>query len=158
MLTAIKKLFTDTKGNVAIITGGTILPILALVAGGIEIAETSRLKRSMQHAADTAVMAAFQKPDLSWSKRIKLANDFFDSNFPHDHRVLKIKKRLSGQQTKRRVILEYTASAENKSLTRGINPFTEITITVKSRALYIAGSFTPPKLIASGSVSLENPF
>ena len=47
------------RGNVAFMTAGALVPLLTLTAGGLEFAEYQRLQASMQHAADTAVMAAF---------------------------------------------------------------------------------------------------
>ncbi len=141
----------DESGNIAFMAGGAILPMLALVLGGIEMAEVSRVKRSMQHAADTAVMAAFDGNDLRWPQRIKRADRFFDFNFQNEHRVEKLQRKLRGQRQRRKVVLEYTASAQNVNLTGKLNPFADTRITVKAKAVYFLGSSRPPKLVYAGN-------
>ena len=112
----------NEDGNIALMAAGAAMPMLALIMGGIELAEFNRIERSMQHAADTAVMAAFDGRELDWSQRIKRADKFFDVNFPYDHRIKKVKRKLSGSQRRRKITLEYSASAQNVNLTGEVQP------------------------------------
>ena len=143
----------NEDGNIAIMAAGAAMPMLALIMGGIEMAEFSRIERSMQHAADTAVMAAFDGRDSNWSQRIKRADRFFDMNFPYDHRIKKVERKLSGSQRRRKITLEYSASAQNVNLTGKFNPFAKSRVSVKARAVYVQGSNRAPRLVYSRSSS-----
>ena len=143
------------SGNIAIMGTFAMIPILGLVVGGIEFAEIDKITRSMQHAADTAVIAAFDAPELTWSKRIRRANGFFDANFLFPERVGGVSKKLSGKQTKRRVVLNYSASAKIDSLFGEMSPFFDGTISVQASALYVEGSGKHPRLISSGKSSAK---
>ena len=137
------------KGNFAFITAAAALPALTLVAGGIEFAEYNKTMASMQHAADTAVMAAISSPEPRWSKRVRRAHRFFDVNFQQDRRASHVRKRLSGKRDRTRLVMTYQASATAKRLFGDLNPFTKDKIKVTARAEYILFSNRPPRLISS---------
>ena len=140
-----------TRGNVAFMTAGALVPLLTLTAGGLEFAELQRVEVSMQHAADTAVMAAFDKDRHGWRKKVRRANHFFDSNFHHSDRVTGIKKRLRGTTSRQRMVLTYQASSQVTSLFGELNPFTKSTIKVTSRAELYFKSRRGPRLISASS-------
>ena len=130
-------------------TAGAALPALTLIAGGLEFAEYHKTRTAMQHAADTAVMSAFYVPDRHWSKRVRRANDFFDSNFPNQKKVSGIKRRLRGKMDRKRFVLRYEASARINRLFGELNPFAKDKIKVTSTAEMVMGSRRAPRLIAS---------
>lgn len=153
---SIKKFLRCEKGNIAIMGTFAMIPILSLVVGGMELGEINKVTQSMQHAADQAVIAAFDEPDLSWSKRIRRADAFFDTNFPYPKRVEGLSKKLSGRQTRQRVELSYKANAKIDSLFGEMSPFASGSIRVEAKAIYIVGSGNPPRLIASEGNSRTN--
>ncbi|NKB51624.1 MAG: hypothetical protein GKR97_05275 [Rhizobiaceae bacterium] len=140
-----------TRGNVAFMTASALLPLLTLTAGGLEFAERQRIEISMQHAADTAVMAAFDNSKRGFRKKMRIAHQFFDANFQHAHRVTRIKKRLAGKDQRKRLVLTYQASGQVQSLFGELNPFTSNTIKVTSRAELIYHSARGPRLISASS-------
>ena len=139
------------RGNVAFMTAGALVPLLTLTAGGLEFAEYQRVQASMQHAADTAVMAAFQPAGRRWHHRVKRANQFFDVNFQHADRVTRVRKRLRGRQDRYRLVLQYQASSKINRLFGDFNPFTNDTIRVVSRAELNLKTGFAPRLISSGT-------
>ena len=139
------------RGNVAFMTAGALVPLLTLTAGGLEFAEYQRVQASMQHAADTAVMAAFHPEGRRWHHRVKRANKFFDVNFQHVDRVTRVRKRLRGRQDRYRLVLEYQASSKINRLFGDFNPFTNDTIRVVSRAELSLKTGLSPRLISSAS-------
>ena len=139
------------RGNVAFMTAGALVPLLTLTAGGLEFAEYQRVQASMQHAADTAVMAAFHPDGRRWHHRVKRANQFFDVNFQHVDRVTRVRKRLRGRQDRYRLVLEYQASSKINRLFGDFNPFTNDTIRVVSRAELSLKTGLSPRLISSAS-------
>ncbi|MGI9365304.1 MAG: pilus assembly protein TadG-related protein [Rhizobiaceae bacterium] len=145
------RFFRCERGNFAFITAAAALPALTLIAGGLEFAEYNKTKASMQHAADTAVMAAMTSPDPRWSKRVRRAHRFFDVNFQQGHRTNGIKKQLSGKRDRERLVMTYQATTSAKRLFGELNPFTKDKIKVTARAEYILFSSRPPRLISPGS-------
>ncbi|MEP0944881.1 MAG: Tad domain-containing protein [Rhizobiaceae bacterium] len=140
-----------TRGNIAFMTAGSLVPLLTLTAGGLEFAEYQRIQSSMQHAADTAVMAAFQPDGRRWHHRVRRANKFFDVNFQQPQRVTRIKKQLRGRQDRKRLVLQYQASAKINRLFGEFNPFTEDTVRVVSRAEMNFTTDYAPRLVAASS-------
>ena len=147
----ISAFLTCTRGNIAFMTAGALVPLLTLTAGGLEFAEYQRVQTSMQHAADTAVMAAFHPEGRRWHHRVKRANQFFDVNFQHADRVTRVRKRLRGRQDRYRLVLEYQASSKINRLFGDFNPFTNDTIRVVSRAELSLKTGLSPRLISSAS-------
>ncbi|MEP1206751.1 MAG: pilus assembly protein TadG-related protein [Rhizobiaceae bacterium] len=137
-----------SRGNVAFMTAGALVPLLTLTAGGLEFAERQRVEVSMQHAADTAVMAAFDTERRNWRNKVRRANRFFDANFHHAKRVKRVKKRLRGQEGRKRMVLTFQASSQVQSLFGEFNPFTSNTIRVTSRAELVYRSRRGPRLIS----------
>lgn len=130
-------------------TVGALVPLLTLTAGGLEFAERQRVETSMQHAADTAVMAAFDNDRHGWRKKVRRANNFFDSNFHYSNRVTRIKKRLRGQAGRKSMVLTYHASSQVHSLFGELNPFTGNIIKVTARAELVYRSGRGPRLISA---------
>ena len=137
-------------------TAGALVPLLTLTAGGLEFAERQRVETSMQLAADTAVMAAFNSERRNWRQRKKRADHFFDANFRHANRVTRIKKRLRGKESRRRIVLTYQASSRVHSLFGEFNPFSDNTIRVTSRAELVFRSGQGPRLVATEPGSRSN--
>lgn len=151
MYSKFKAFLACKRGNIAFMTAGALVPLLTLTAGGLEYAEYQRVQASMQHAADTAVMAAFQPEGRRWHHRVKRANSFFDVNFQHANRVTRIRKRLRGRQDRYRLVLQYQASSKINRLFGDFNPFTNDTIRVDSRAELNLKTGLSPRLISSAS-------
>ena len=149
MFPRLKEFIACTRGNIAFMTAGALVPMLPLVAGGLELAQYNKTQSSMQFAADSAVMAAITDPQLRWSKRIRRAHHFFDLNFQHRGLVNQVNKRLSGENRRGRVELTYRASTDVKTLFGELNPFTKSRITVKATAEHYWRSKRPPRLISS---------
>ena len=145
-----------TRGNVAFMTAGALVPLLTLTAGGLEFAERQRVESSMQLAADTAVMAAFNSDRRNWRQRKRRADHFFDSNFRYSNRVSRIKKRLRGKESRKRLVMTYQASSKVHSLFGEFNPFSNNTIKVISRAELVYRSGRGPRLISSEETSRSN--
>jgi len=150
MFPRLREFFACTRGNIAFMTAGALLPLLTLVAGGLELAQFNKAKSNMQFAANTAVLAAIRDPRMRWSSRVRLANGFFDGNFLHPGLVSKINKRLSGKHRRGRIELTYRASTDVKSLFGELNPFSKSTISVTATAEYNWRSRRSPRLITSG--------
>ncbi len=151
MFHRIRSFAKSTRGNVAFMTAGALMPILTLTAGGLEFAERQRIEISMQHAADTAVMAAFDNSKRGFRKKMRRAHQFFDANFQHSNRVTRVKKRLAGKDLRQRLVLTYQASGRVHSLFGELNPFTNNIIKVTSRAEFVYRSGRGPRLISATS-------
>ena len=151
MFQKIEPFLRCTRGNVAFMTAGALVPLLTLTAGGLEFAEYQRVQTSMQHAADTAVMAAFDTKGHRWHNRVRRADRFFDVNFKHANRVPRLKKRLRGRADRRGMVLQYQASSKVNSLFGELNPFTKDTIRVVSRAEINYRTDFAPRLVAAKS-------
>ena len=145
-----------TRGNVAFMTAGALVPLLTLTAGGLEFAERQRVESSMQLAADTAVMAAFNSERRNWRQRKRRADHFFDTNFRYANLVTRIKKRLRGKESRQRLVMTYQASSKVHSLFGEFNPFTNNTIRVTSRAELVYRSGRGPRLISPEPGSRSN--
>jgi hypothetical protein len=52
----------DQRGSVGVIFGLLIVPIMALAGAGFDYAQAARIRAKIQDAADSAVLAAAQKP------------------------------------------------------------------------------------------------
>ena len=142
-----------SRGNIAFMTAGALVPLLTLTAGGLEFAERQRVETSMQHAADTAVIAAFDVERNRGRDRVRRSHRFFDANFQYWKRVSRVKKRLRGQQGRQRLVMQFEASSKISSLFGEFNPFTSDTIKVTSRAELIYGSDQGPRLISAQSAA-----
>ena len=153
MFSLLARFTSCTRGNVAFMAAGALVPLLTLTAGGLEFAERQRVESSMQLAADTAVMAAFNSERRNWRQRKKRADHFFDTNFRYSNRVTRIKKRLRGKESRKRLVVTYQASSQVHSLFGEFNPFTNNTIKVTSRAELVYRSGRGPRLISPVSGS-----
>lgn len=52
MFPRLKEFIACTRGNIAFMTAGALVPMLTLVAGGLELAQYNKTQSSMQFAAD----------------------------------------------------------------------------------------------------------
>ena len=144
---------------------GAAMPLLTLGIGAIEIAEYNRVQKSMQTAADAAVLSIFSKAYMAvkknqhfdLSKSIKTANNLFDANFTQRHRVNALKRKLSGRQRKSKLQMTYSASANIKNMFGDINPLAGNKIIIHASAEFDPFSGKPPRLVYThkGSVAFD---
>ena len=72
VLTTLRERWTDTRGSMAILTTGVLVVILMVIAFGTAITGVQLERNGLQHAADSAALAASQAVDPS---RIYSAGD-----------------------------------------------------------------------------------
>jgi len=75
------KFLHETRGNVAIIFGLALVPILGLVGVGIDYGRGLSARTQLQAAADTAALAALSMGLESESEQIDAAHKAFSANF-----------------------------------------------------------------------------
>ncbi|MCB1476848.1 MAG: hypothetical protein KDJ53_12490, partial [Rhodobiaceae bacterium] len=70
----------DTKGNVAVIFGVALVPMIALAGAAMDFSSAYNARAKLQVAADAAALAATRNYGKSWSKRKQIATDTFNQN------------------------------------------------------------------------------
>lgn len=61
-----KRFRTDQRGNIAVIFGIAIIPIISAVGCAVDYSEASRMKAKLQSAADAAAVASISKNSQGW--------------------------------------------------------------------------------------------
>lgn len=96
-LKAIAKKFTrDERGNVALMFGLLLVPIIGMTGAGIDYSRSSQLRAKMAIASDAAVLAAVKATGKTLDERKAIANATFASNLGTDANLVNI----SGSLTK----------------------------------------------------------
>jgi Flp pilus assembly protein TadG len=73
---------SDTKGNVAIIFGLLLIPVIGFAGAAIDYSRANSARAALQSALDAAaLMLAKEAPALTPSERTKKANDYFRALF-----------------------------------------------------------------------------
>ena len=74
----------DTRGNASLLVGAALLPLMALVGGGLDMSVSYMARAKLQNACDSAVLAGRQSMEgTDWKNKNKQeAQKFFDFNFP----------------------------------------------------------------------------
>lgn len=77
-----RKFFSDTRGNYALITAITMVPLMGALAIGVDYAEMNRQLQYTQNALDAAAVATAHRyvEGANTSDLISYANSFFDAN------------------------------------------------------------------------------
>lgn len=112
MLRRLKLFASDKRGNVAIITAGSLSVLVMLGAGATDIARVNKVRSSMQSSADATLITALRMKKQPWIKRVKFSKEFFESNFAHPNMVTNLQSRLSGKQQTNRLIFRFETSAK----------------------------------------------
>ena len=80
-LKALLKAFRDERGSVAILFGLMALPLFFMMGAAIDYTRAVKFRQAMQHAADSATLAAAAlASDASTQDRINRAQSFFAAN------------------------------------------------------------------------------
>lgn len=81
---ALKVLLADKGGNVLVMTAASIVPILALVGGGIDVSRIYLAESRLQSACDAGALAARRAMGgLTWTDASnEAAQAYFSTNFP----------------------------------------------------------------------------
>jgi Flp pilus assembly protein TadG len=82
----LKRLAGNQAGNVMAMVAAAILPIAALIGGGLDMSRAYMVRARMQQACDAAALAGRRAMTTSTmtSDNIKEARKFFDFNFPQN--------------------------------------------------------------------------
>ncbi|MCB1542756.1 MAG: VWA domain-containing protein [Methylobacteriaceae bacterium] len=70
---AVQRFFRRDDGSVAVLTAVTVIPAMAAIGGAIEFSRLNSVRVAAQAAADTAVLAAASKANLSQTERQAIA-------------------------------------------------------------------------------------
>ncbi len=78
------RLRSDASGNVLAMTAASMIPMLAIVGGGIDAGRLYATKSRLQHACDAAALAGRKSMNgVAWAAANKtVADGFFSNNFP----------------------------------------------------------------------------
>ncbi|MGE0233726.1 MAG: pilus assembly protein TadG-related protein [Flavobacteriaceae bacterium] len=71
---------SDTRGNVAIIFGIALLPLIAMAGAALDFSSAYNARAKLQVAADAAALAATRNYGKSWAQRKQIATDAFNQN------------------------------------------------------------------------------
>jgi len=84
MIRMLRNLWTDTKGNTLAIFAAALVPLVAVIGGGLDLSLAYMAKAKLQNACDAAVLAGRQSMDGNfWKDENEAeAHKFFDFNFP----------------------------------------------------------------------------
>src|SRR3972149_3290229 len=74
----------DAKGNVAILFGVTLIPILLGVGAAVDYGRALVVRERMSDAADAAALAIGSWPGLTQAELKTKAQQFFNANYPPD--------------------------------------------------------------------------
>jgi len=143
----LKRFAKNQSGNVAILTAMMAMPLLFLAAGAIDTIRHSRMKDTMQTAADAAVMAAFRGPARNWRKRQNTAHLQFRANLQKTRFAHGVQTKMSREMQKNRITFTYRAEAKLDSIFGDLSPFSGDRLSVQARAAWEVGSRKPPHLI-----------
>ena len=75
-----RRFAADRCGNVAIIFGIALVPMLAMSGAALDFSSAYNLRAKMQAAADAAALAATRNYGKSWATRKQIATDTFNQN------------------------------------------------------------------------------
>ncbi len=78
------RLARDRAGNTLAITAAAIVPLIALIGGGVDISRIYLTKTRLQQACDAGALAGRKSMSgITWTNaNMGTANDFFHTNFP----------------------------------------------------------------------------
>ncbi len=85
----------DERGNVAIIFGLALLPIMGLTGASIDYSRSSQLRAKMGVAADAAVLVAVKSNNLTLAQRQAAANAAFNANLGADASLVSVSGTLT---------------------------------------------------------------
>ena len=83
---AVLRLARDNRGNTMAIIAGAIIPLTAVIGGGLDIARAHLAQSRLSQACDAAALAgrrAMSNEDIETAK--PEANKFFNFNFPQGY-------------------------------------------------------------------------
>ncbi len=75
-----RRFLVNRSGATAIIFAMTLVPVIAVVAGGLDFSRSLNVKAKMQSALDSALLAAATMPGATNDQRLAHANKVFDAN------------------------------------------------------------------------------
>ncbi len=82
-----RRILRDTSGNVAIIAAGALIPLMALIGGGVDTGRAYMAKTQLQAACDAGVLAGRramgESGEYADDEKAK-AEKMFDFNFDAD--------------------------------------------------------------------------
>ena len=76
----VRRFFFDRAGGTAVIFALTLLPIVAIVAGGLDFSRSLNAKTKLQAALDSALLAAATMTGATDDERVQHAKDVFQAN------------------------------------------------------------------------------
>lgn len=80
MTNFVGRFISDRSGATAILFALTLLPVIAIVAGGLDFSRSLNVKSKLQSALDSALLAAATKPNATEAERVAHAQDVFQAN------------------------------------------------------------------------------
>lgn len=75
-----RRFLLNRSGATAIVFAMTLVPVIAIVAGGLDFSRSLNVKAKMQSALDSALLAAATMPGATNAERLAHANSVFDAN------------------------------------------------------------------------------
>lgn len=84
LLTICRALLGDRRGNVAMIWALALVPLMAAIGGGLDLARAMIVKAEMTDALDAAALAVGSSTNLSTSQMQTMAQQYFDANYTED--------------------------------------------------------------------------
>ncbi len=76
--------FADRRGNVAVIWALALVPLMAAIGGGLDLARALIVKAEMTSALDAAALAVGSSTNLTTSQMQTLAQQYFNANYTED--------------------------------------------------------------------------
>ena len=153
----LSKFQRSDSGNISIMLAFLMVPMITLFLGTLEYYEHSKIKESLQVAADGAVLQAFYSKSRKWSSVQKEAHVFLRNNLVYRKKMDRINTKLKKGIVNNSYVLTYTVKTTIRPFSGLPLPFSN-KITVKSTAVFDPGSKRPPHLVPNtgkGSVVIR---
>ncbi|WP_427969829.1 TadE/TadG family type IV pilus assembly protein [Altererythrobacter sp.] len=85
MMQFLGRLARDVEGNAMMLLGAALIPILAMIGGGLDVSVTYMTRNKLQNACDAGALAGrLAMIGEDWNSDVEAeANKFFDFNFPN---------------------------------------------------------------------------
>ncbi len=143
MLKLLKRFQSDERGNIAIIFGFAIIPFMIAAGVSVDYGRAVVTKHKLQHAIDTAVLAAGSMTNATDADRKVLGEVFFEANFPPSEYGLNVGTNFitindnivsAGETTSVDTTLMRLADIHNPLLNMGIQADSQATVPVVANA------------------------
>ncbi|MGE0844919.1 MAG: pilus assembly protein TadG-related protein [Flavobacteriaceae bacterium] len=79
-MSAIRQFGRDAAGNIAIVFGSALIPVVGMTGAAIDFSQAYDVRHHLQAAADAAALAATRNYGKPWAVRQQIATDSFNAN------------------------------------------------------------------------------